>query len=597
MDKHRRQGIWSRLDGVSTSFSPKIGDRFAGRYELKSPLRGDGAVRAFLAFDHHEGLEVTLVLFDPACAHPNAWSAFARIVADASSAKIPGLVLPRGVGKAPPVPPFCLSEPQALRGFDRLRELGPMQWERAVTLGERAAAILHASHVATGVAHRSLTPSRCAVTIRDEVKVLDFGVAELELGRPDGAGYRAPEQRQGVGDARSDVYTLAVLLFELISGQESAHKTPRPLRKLVAAPRPVEDFLAKAMAPDPAQRPANLAAMRAGLRELLGSSAEPATVGSGSRLSQSLAPSPSSTVSITSVPPGASAASPAVPAKLSAPQVTPSLAGSAAKIMELEKPSPSTLTAKPEVVALRPTPMMVLSPRRRPASEPELRMPIETGLLEQVSEGRTEVLNLPGSPTALAPDRTEVHGPVSHTVPAVVDKTEKLPLLSPPRPRTPEHNELVRQDDASLREVEKTSPRNLLRGPLAALESPRSMPGEGPVAHLGTLVGGSNEPPTEKIVRPLPATDTTLLLPSGPAPPVGVRPSPVEPAHPESAQSVAAVRQPVSVDPDEATTIFRPERALVSARAAGDPLKKALIWINVVCFSIVLLALLWVLLV
>ena len=139
----------------------------------------------------------------------------------------------------------------------------------AAAHAQRAAEILHAAHAATGVAHRVLTPSRCAVTVRDDVRVLDFGVAELELGRLEEAGYRAPEQQQGGGDARSDVYTLAVILFELISGQNLAGKPPPRLRSLVAVPRPVDEFMAKALSQDPAQR-FDLLTMRAALRELLG---------------------------------------------------------------------------------------------------------------------------------------------------------------------------------------------------------------------------------------------------------------------------------------------------------------------------------------
>ena len=344
MDGRRRLCVCSTCAGVSTSLSPQIGERFAGRYELKSPLRSDGVVRAFLAFDHHTGLDVALLLFDPACAHPAAWGAFARIVAAATAGKVAGLVLPQGVGSTPPTPPFCLAEPQALRGFDRLRDQGMIPWQRALTLGERTAEILQAAHVATGFAHRVLMPSRCAVTARDDVRVLDFGVAELELGRPYEAGYRAPEQQEGGGDSRSDVYSLAVLLFELISGQRSAGKQPQSLRSLVAVPRPVDELLAKALSQDPAQR-LELAAMRTALRELLGMAA---------------APSP---VAIVSAPPGTGAA----PVMRSA---TPANAvGSGPTPANVTSPParPSTPLAASSAAPLSPRPE-VAPPGRSPAS-------------------------------------------------------------------------------------------------------------------------------------------------------------------------------------------------------------------------------------
>jgi hypothetical protein len=256
-------------DLLSSSFSPRAGERFADRFELTAPLRGEGAVQAFLASDHHVGREVELMLFDPTCAHPNAWGAFARIVAAAAAAKIAGLVLPRNVGTSPPVPPYCVAEPQAARGLDRLRDQGPVPWKRALTIGERAAEILEKAHAATGVAHRVLTPSRCLVSVRDEVKVLDYGVAEIELGAGGESLYRAPGQAPA-DDSRGDVYSLAVIVFELIIGQRCTARTLPRLRSLVAAPQSVDDLLAKALAPEPAQRHADISALRANLRELLG---------------------------------------------------------------------------------------------------------------------------------------------------------------------------------------------------------------------------------------------------------------------------------------------------------------------------------------
>ncbi|HEY0138297.1 MAG TPA: hypothetical protein VGB85_29635 [Nannocystis sp.] len=362
MDERGRLCVCSAHAGVSTSLSPQIGERFAGRYELKSPLRSDGVVRAFLAFDHHAGLDVALLLFEPACAHPTAWGAFARIVAAASAGKVAGLVLPQGVGGTPPVPPFCLAEPQALRGFDRLRDQGMMPWQRALTLGERAAEILHAAHIATGVAHRVLTPSRCAVTVRDDVRVLDFGVAELELGRPDEAGYRAPEQQQGGGDTRSDVYSLAVILFELISGQRSAGKPPQSLRSLVPVPRPVDDLMAKALAQDPAQR-LDLAAMRAALRELLGMAPAPAEATHGVVAGTKPASSP---VAIVSAPPGTSVA-PSVTTPVRSEYAVG--AGSTPANVLTPPARPSAPPAAPPAAPLSPRPE-VAPPRRSPAVAP-----------------------------------------------------------------------------------------------------------------------------------------------------------------------------------------------------------------------------------
>ncbi|MBZ5715392.1 hypothetical protein [Nannocystis pusilla] len=649
---------------MSASFSPQIGERFAGRYELMSPLRSDGAVRAFLAADHHAGLDVALLLLEPACAHPNAWAAFARVVAAATAGKIAGLVLPQGVVSAPPVPPFCLAEPRTLRGFDKLRDQGPMSWRRALMLGERTAEILLAAHAATGVAHRALTPSRCTVTVRDDVKVLDFGMAELELGRRDEAGYRAPEQRQGGGDTRSDAYALALILFELISSQKSAGKTPPPLRSLVAVPRSVDEFMARALSQDPAQRP-DLAAMRAGLRELLGVAVAPveATPAVAPR------PDPISPVSMISAAPAATprskpgagvGAGPAlanVASQPARPSARPA-ALSAAPLMprpQVDPPRP------PPTVAPRgdlPTLHEKLEAMRRPAvaDRTEILPPISaraaavsdrTEILPPISaraaavSDRTEILP-PASPAraAAVSDRTEILPPISARAAAVSDRTEILPPASParapavtdrteifpvspipapavtdrteifpvsptpasavsdrteivpsvhrPTPANLERTEIVGAGVTTVREEEKTAPGKGLRGPLALAQAKASA--AVPVASPRSIAG--DDPSTGTIAEPPLPADTTLLLPPEPArpvPTVGPPPFDPPPREPVAVRPTAEVRAPAA-DPAEATAA----RAS-SSKPAGGRFNKASIWISVLCFAGLVVAVLWLL--
>lgn len=259
---------------MSGSFAPRLGERFAGRHELKALLRGSGAAWTFAARDHHAGRDISLLLFDPARSLAPAWAEFAKVVALARAARIPGLVLPQAVSATPPTPLCCIAEPQVGDGFDRLREReGPLSWRRALGLGECIARVLEAAHAATQVGHRALTAGRCIAVGHDEVLVLDYGVAELEPeeGRPDDAGYRAPEQESARGDHRSDIYALAAILYELICGKRPSLRTPPCLRALVPGiPQAVDELFIKALARDPARRFLNIGEMRAGMRELLG---------------------------------------------------------------------------------------------------------------------------------------------------------------------------------------------------------------------------------------------------------------------------------------------------------------------------------------
>ncbi|MFZ6185233.1 hypothetical protein [Nannocystis pusilla] len=624
---------------MSTSFSPQIGERFAGRYELMSPLRSDGAVRSFLALDHHAGLDVALLLLDPARAHPNAWAAFARIVAAATAGKIAGLVLPQGVVSAPPVPPFCLAEPQTFRGFDQLRDQGPMPWRRALTLGERAAEVLLAALAATGVAHRVLTPSRCGVTVRDDVRVLDFGMAELELDRPDEAGYRAPEQQQGGGDARSDVYTLAVILTELISGQKSAGKTPPRLRSLAAVPQSVDAFMARALSRDPAQRP-ELAAMRAGLRELLSDGTKPAAAPRHT-------PKPEiSPVSILSAPPSATprtkpravdGAGPALangaiqPARPSAP----SAAASAAPPMprsEVYRLRPPALDGRTELLPpASPTPAPAIrertellppvAPKPASAEKTELFPPVapkpasaeKTELLPPVSPNtapairyRTEIFPPAApNPAAALSDKTEIFPPVAlNPAPPLTDRTEIFPPIAlnpaPPvtdrtelLPSVPRSTEVVRADVAIVGGEQRTASGKPLIGPLALAQAKASAAVPIPIPRA---TAGDEPPPATIITPPIPA-DTTLLLPpepAGPAPTVGPLFVDQRPREPIGVQPTAEVRPPAA-EPAPATAMSASARPSTSSKPAEKSFKKASIWIYVACFAGLVLALLWLL--
>ncbi|MFZ6181187.1 serine/threonine protein kinase [Nannocystis pusilla] len=400
------------------TFAPRIGDRIAGRYELTALLRSGGPARAFLARDG-AGKEVELVLFDPAQCGPEAWAAFARVVVAAQAASVRGLVSLLGVHSVAPEPPYCVAAPSKGESFARLREQGPVSWQRALALGERVAEIVHAVHAATQVAHRALTASRCSVTKGDEVQVFDYGVAELEPaeGRRDDAGYRAPEQQSGRGDPRSDVYSLAAILFELVAGERPPTKTPPRLRSYVpGAPQAVDDLLAKALARDPSRRHADCAALRASLRELLGlAPVPPDSAGSVAHApvvplppappvpsSQGIAAAKSTAPDDATVSPAFAVAPPMLNTRSSAPvaehpvRQEPRIAASATRLQATDFPA-----------AVSPPPNLKSTHRVAPA--PELPRPAMGPILPSMSQEPPTERGVPPvqDSTLVLPDRSE----------------------------------------------------------------------------------------------------------------------------------------------------------------------------------------------
>lgn len=115
-------------------------------------------------------------------------------------------------------------------GFDLaeiVKKSGLLPFDRLGSIFEEVCAAISYAH-ARGVVHRDLKPSNILLTHAGQVKVTDFGIAKIlgassqtRTGTTTGSlPYMAPEQvRAGVVDARTDIYQLGIMLFELCAGR------------------------------------------------------------------------------------------------------------------------------------------------------------------------------------------------------------------------------------------------------------------------------------------------------------------------------------------------------------------------------------------
>ncbi|HQZ15849.1 MAG TPA: protein kinase [Vicinamibacteria bacterium] len=153
---------------------------------------------------------------------------------------------------------------------------GPLTEAEAVKIAAQAARALRAAHDA-GIVHRDIKPENLMIRRDGYVKVLDFGLAKLlpgeqlgesalpgseprtragaVLGTPD---YMAPEQaRGGVVDARADIFSLAVVLHEMVTGVLPVESGGHSRDEREAGPRPgpgLARILGRGLAEDPVAR-------------------------------------------------------------------------------------------------------------------------------------------------------------------------------------------------------------------------------------------------------------------------------------------------------------------------------------------------------
>jgi serine/threonine-protein kinase len=168
-----------------------------------------------------------------------------------------------------------------------IRQTGAIETERAVRLFCQALAGIAHAH-ALGVIHRDIKPANLMLTESDEVKVMDFGIARVlgtarqtKTGRLIGTlEYMSPEQMRGQEtDARSDLYSLGILLYEMLTGRvpfqsdsdyelmrAQVEDDPPPPRDFKGEiPLAVELAIMRALAKDPVARFQSATEFRAAL--------------------------------------------------------------------------------------------------------------------------------------------------------------------------------------------------------------------------------------------------------------------------------------------------------------------------------------------
>lgn len=274
---------------------PRRGDTLNGRWKIDKKIAEGGVGCIFEATDLVNGGEkVALKVMHP----QTASNEFVRkrFQSEGKIAASLGQLGNVEVGETEKgIPFFTMS---LLKGSDlaSMRAESPeerLPVEEVVPAIAQALDVLASAH-RKGIIHCDIKPDNIFVTNEGQVRVIDFGIAQLKGGGrfPDGKfygtqGYAPPEQILGKRvDSRSDVYAMGAVAFELLTGVCVETDVPPVQDAAPHVPTGIAKVIDKALSPDPQQRYANAGAMLADLLPRLTKSSKPA-------LSKPVSPVPS----------------------------------------------------------------------------------------------------------------------------------------------------------------------------------------------------------------------------------------------------------------------------------------------------------------
>ncbi|MBK9087742.1 MAG: protein kinase [Holophagales bacterium] len=212
-----------------------------GPYEILSPLGAGGMGEVYRARDARLDREVAIKLLPEGAGNPEALERFRREAKAASALNHPHICVVHDVGEHEGRP-FLVMERMKGQTLREAIDGKSMPIERVLELGVQLADALEAAHGAR-IVHRDIKPANIFVTERGDAKLLDFGLAKVEptLSGPIGSeletaeaehhltgpgstlgtvAYMSPEQARGeVLDARTDLFSVGVVLYEMATGR------------------------------------------------------------------------------------------------------------------------------------------------------------------------------------------------------------------------------------------------------------------------------------------------------------------------------------------------------------------------------------------
>ena len=268
-----------------------VGMKVANRYTIRGPLGIGGMGAVYRVWDEVLGIELALKMLRPEIAHDQEFlERFRNELLVARQVSHRNVVRIHDIGDHQGLyfMTMDLVEGRSLRQV--LQEEGRLDLDRALPIIRQIASALAEAH-RRGVVHRDLKPANILIDPQGEAYVTDFGIARSlsgpaltrtgeVLGTPD---YLSPEQARGEKvDGRSDLYSLGLMLVEMLSGklpfpggtlfevlaQRMSAQVPNLVELGIDVPPAYAAILERCTSPDPEQRYADADELLADLGDL-----------------------------------------------------------------------------------------------------------------------------------------------------------------------------------------------------------------------------------------------------------------------------------------------------------------------------------------